>query len=70
MPENKELQERIQKFIEAYGALVKEHKIDFASYPTFVPTEKGVFSVVVQTRPVEIQDTSVFDTPNEPAKEA
>lgn len=49
-------QERIGKFLEAYGALVKEHGVDFASYPVFVPDGQGGFKVIVQNTPVDIKN--------------
>ncbi len=49
-----ELRARSVAFIEAYGKLVEEHKMDFASYPMFVP-EDGKFVVKVQTTPVDVR---------------
>lgn len=48
--------ERIAAFIDAYGALVKEHGVDFASYPVFVPDGQGGFKVVIQNTPVDIKN--------------
>jgi len=47
-------QERIGAFVEAYGKLVQEHKVDFASYPVFVPDGQGGFKIVVNNTPVDI----------------
>ncbi len=49
-------QERIQDFLTKYGELVKETKIDFASYPVFVPDGQGGFKVIVQNTPVDISN--------------
>lgn len=49
-------QERKEAFLAAYGELVKEHNIDFASYPVFVPDGQGGFKVVVQNTPVDIKN--------------
>lgn len=54
-----EAQKRIADFIDAYGALVKEHGIDFASYPMFVPDGQGGFKIVVQNQPVDIANQPV-----------
>lgn len=55
-PEANDSKERINKFIDAYGALVKEHKVDFASIPQLVPDEKdpGSFKMKVQTFPIDV----------------
>lgn len=49
-------QERIQAFLAAYGALVKEHDIDFASYPVYIPDGAGGFKTIVQNTPVDIKN--------------
>ncbi len=48
------LQERINTFVKEYGELVALHKIDFATYPVYVPDGNGGFKVVVQNTPVDI----------------
>lgn len=49
-----EQKEKAQKFLDAYGELVKEHQIDFATYPMFVPDGQGGFKIIVQSTPVDI----------------
>lgn len=49
-----ELQARTKDFIERYGKLVEETKMDFASYPTFVPDGQGGFRVVIQSVPMDV----------------
>lgn len=53
------LKSRIQKFVDAYGVLVQEHKVDFATYPMFVPDGNGGFKIVIQTTPVDISNQPV-----------
>lgn len=55
-----EAQERITKFVEAYGKLTKKFNCDFVAYPVFVPDGHGAFKVVLQQSPV--------DTTNQPVK--
>ncbi len=52
-------QERIQGFLTGYGDLVKEHGVDFASYPVFVPDGQGGFKIIVQNTPVDIKNQPV-----------
>ncbi len=59
MPEETEvpktdLEIRQGDFIKEYGELVEKHKIDFASYPTFIPNGHGGFEIIVQNVPVDI----------------
>jgi len=49
-----ELNERFNGFIKEYGDLVMKHKVDFASYPMFVPDGQGGFKIVCQNTPVDI----------------
>lgn len=49
-----ELNLRVQSFIKEYGELVTKHKIDFATYPVFVPDGSGGFKVTVQNTPVDM----------------
>jgi hypothetical protein len=51
-----EIKTKIESFMEEYGALVKKFNVDFASYPMFVPDEKGSFKVIVQTTPVDLEE--------------
>lgn len=49
-------EERIKKFTEEYGKLVKEYEVDYATYPVFVPDGQGGFKVVVQASPVDMME--------------
>lgn len=49
-----ELNERVNTFIKEYGQLVLKHKIDFASYPMFMPDGQGGFKIICQNTPVDI----------------
>ena len=51
-----EVQERMQKFMDGYKTLVEETKMDFATYPVWVPDGQGGFRVVVQNTPVDIKN--------------
>ncbi len=55
-PETEEdkLNARIQDFIKDYGDLVQKYKVDFATYPMFVPDGNGAFKILTQTTPVDI----------------
>ena len=48
------VQKRGEEFIKEYGELVQKHKMDFATYPTFVPDGNGGFKVMVQTTAIDI----------------
>jgi len=48
--------EKVKAFLEEYHALVEKHKIDFASYPMFVPDKGGSFRIVVQNTPVPLPE--------------
>ncbi len=45
-----------EAFMKAYGELVTEHQIDFATYPVFIPDGQGGFKIVVQSTPVDISN--------------
>ena len=45
---------KVQEFLEKYKALVDEMKMDFATYPMFVPDGNGGFRVIIQSTPVDI----------------
>lgn len=49
-----EAMERKQAFLKEYGELVEKHKIDFATYPVFVPDGAGAFKVIMQSTPVDM----------------
>lgn len=51
-----ESMERKTAFLSEYGELVNKHKVDFASYPVFVPDGQGGFKVIVQSTPVDIKN--------------
>ena len=48
--------ERVNNFLKEYGELVLKHKMDFTSYPIFTPTGNGLFSVSIQSTPVDVTD--------------
>lgn len=52
-----ELKERAEKFLAEYGELVIKHKMDFASYPTWIPNANGYFTVGIQSTPVDVTET-------------
>ncbi len=43
-----------EAFMKAYGELVAEHQVDFATYPVFIPDGQGGFKIVVQSTPIDI----------------
>lgn len=45
---------KLQEFLDRYKALVDEMKVDFASYPVFIPDGQGGFRVVIQSSTVDI----------------
>ena len=47
-------QERGQAFLKEYKELTEKHKIDFATYPMFRPTQNGAFEIVMQSTPIDI----------------
>ena len=53
------MEEKIKAFLEEYGVLVEKHKIDFASYPMWVPNKEGHWTMVVKTEPVDISNRPV-----------
>lgn len=59
MKQDKETEERVNAFLEAYKAISDEHKIDFVHYPAFVPDGNGGFKVMIQSFPVDITDQPV-----------
>ena len=48
--------ERIKKFLEGYGKLVKELEVDIMSIPQFLPDEKGGWRLVIQSQPVDLKE--------------
>lgn len=51
-----EIKTKVESFMEEYGVLVKKYNVDFASYPMFVPDEKGSFKVIVQSTPIDLSE--------------
>jgi len=53
---NQEIQKdrRIEKFLEAYGKIVKEFDVDIMAIPQFLPDEKGGWRLVVQSQPIDL----------------
>jgi hypothetical protein len=51
-----DVKERLDKFMKGYEALVKEHQIDFAAYPVYMPDGQGGFRTVMQNSPVDIKN--------------
>ena len=49
-----ELNNRLNSFVKEYGELVAKHKVDFATYPVFMPDGNGAFKVIMQSTPVDI----------------
>lgn len=54
-----EVNTRAQAFLKEYGELVGKHKIDFATYPMFVPDGQGGFKIITQSTPVDISNQPV-----------
>lgn len=54
-----EVQQRANDFIKRYGDLVKETKMDFASFPQYVPDGQGGFRTIIQNTPVDITNQPV-----------
>ena len=52
-------EERVQDFIERYGKLVEECKVDWANYPVYVPDGQGAFKVVIQSTAVDMTNVPV-----------
>lgn len=57
--EQQEQNDRVNGFIKDYGELVKKYKVDFASYPMFVPDGQGAFKILCQSTPVDISKMPV-----------
>lgn len=54
-----EAQVRSDAFVKEYGELVKRYKVDFASYPVWLPDGNGGFKCVVQSTPIDISNQLV-----------
>lgn len=57
--EEQVLQEKKMEFLKRYGELTKEFKMDFATYPMWVPDKNGDFKTIVQSTVVEVPDQPV-----------
>lgn len=53
---NDQKAKRIEKFMEEYKQLTEKYKVDFASYPMFVPNEDSSFKVIVQSTPLDLEE--------------
>lgn len=49
-------EEALKAFIDKYGELVKEHNLDFAAYPVWIPDGSGGWKTIVQQSPVDVTD--------------
>jgi hypothetical protein len=47
---------KIDSFLSDYGNLVKKHKVDFATYPLFIPDGTGGFKIICQTTPIDLDE--------------
>lgn len=52
-----ELNDRMNSFVKDYGELVAKHKIDFATYPVYIPDGQGGFKTTIQNTPVDITNS-------------
>lgn len=55
----KTFEERRDAFMKAYSDAVKEHEVDFASYPVYVPAEPGKFLTIINATVIDIKDKPV-----------
>ncbi len=56
---NEELNGRVTDFLKEYGELVGKHKVDFATYPMFIPDGNGGFRVITQSTPVDVSNQPI-----------
>ena len=54
-----DVEERTQKFLEGYEALVEEFQVDLAQIPQFVPTSRGLFSLAIIAQPMDKKYLSI-----------
>lgn len=45
---------KLQEFLLEYKALVDKHQVDIATFPVFVPDEKGEYKIKLQSQPIEL----------------
>lgn len=57
--EEKSAEDRIKGFLEAYGKLVEEYKVDMANYPMWQPNQDGTWHTVIQSTAIDIKDRAV-----------
>lgn len=55
-----DFEKRSEEFLKSYEALITGLQVDFASFPMFIPNDKGSFDVFIQTK--------VIDRKNQPIK--
>jgi len=48
--------ERIKKFLDGYGELVKQYEVDIMAIPQFLPDEKGGWQLKVVSQPVDLEE--------------
>lgn len=53
------LNERVNGFLKEYGELVGKWKMDFATYPMFVPDGQGGFKILTQSTPVDMTNQPI-----------
>lgn len=61
--QNAARQEKATAFLKDYGELVEKHKMDFATYPVFIPDGQGGFKIVVQNTPVDLPEPKPTESP-------
>jgi hypothetical protein len=54
-----DFEKRRDEFLKRYKKLIDELQVDFASFPMYIPNEKGSFDVFVQTNVVDRKDQMV-----------
>lgn len=54
-----ENEEKFKLFIKEYGELVEKHKVDLATFPIYVPNDRGGFDTQIQSTPVDISKQPV-----------
>jgi hypothetical protein len=51
----KDIADRKAKFLKSYSKLREEFQMDFASFPMYIPNERGMFDTVMNTQPVDLK---------------
>lgn len=51
--------ERAEAFLKEYKELVDKHKVDFVTYPVYMPDGQGGFKTMIQSTPVDTSATYV-----------